>query len=317
MSSPLALPRETGNAPIFHPDWGTHANANYHANVSSLDALLGMVFPISVETAKSERCLRARRLQIENDFSGPWSINIQFTMLSWQVAMRVSAVEVYLRDALAFLALFDPEFIRSRGSKQDWDYDSLRTASDNDDALWTFCDRWARAFIGDGGPERWASSLEKSGLGKFDSELVKSLEGMWGYRHMRIHNGAKFSREFITRHPALAASLKKEGLQQQDLQKWSDSATTFVDAVEKGITGRLRARIGEKEITDRENLECERQMKMWEDRRKFIKESETPEQTERRVAAAMQEAEERFALMREFFDPETTNDGLAHVEQQT
>lgn len=175
------LPREARTGPIFHPDWGTHAYERYSGYVRELDALFAMVFPMDVDAERSARYLAARRLRVENHFSGPWAINVGRAMLSWQVAMRVSAVEVYLQNALTFLAVYDPQFIRSRGSKQEWDYDAIRVASDNDDVLWTFCNQWARSFVGDGGPQRWSSALHRAGLGEFAESDLTNLEAMWAF----------------------------------------------------------------------------------------------------------------------------------------
>lgn len=88
------LPREARTGPIFHPDWGTHAYAAYHGNVTGLDALLATVFADKQEPDEDRASLARRRQAIENRFSGPWAIDVGHTMLSWQVAMRVPAVEV-------------------------------------------------------------------------------------------------------------------------------------------------------------------------------------------------------------------------------
>lgn len=295
------LPREAQTGPIFHPDWGTHAYSRYDANIVGLDALLAMVFPLLNETEKSKRYLKARIFKIENDFSGPWSVNLEHSMLSWQVAMRVSAVEVYLQDSLTFLAVYDPEFIRSRGSKQEWDYDLIRTSSDNNDAVWTFCNRWAKGFIGEGGPRRWAKSLQGSGLGRYEESSIISLEAMWGYRHMRIHNGGRLSREFIARHGEIAESLIQNGLQIEDIQKWSDTARSFVMSAEKSISGRLKAKLGENLIKDRQEKESERQMAWLDERYKNILNSETEEERTRRISRNEQAFKEKCELMDELF----------------
>lgn len=295
------LPREASSGPIFHPDWGTHAYVSYKRNTSGLDALLAMVFPLLTESEKSEKYLTARLLQVENDHE-PWAIDVRHTMLSWQVAMRVSAVEVYLQDALTFLAVYDPEFIRKRGSKQEWTYDDVRSASDNEEALWTFCGRWARSFIGDGGPMRWSKALKGGGLGKYSEKQVLELEGMWGYRHMRVHNGGRLNRDFMKRHSSLAEHLATEGLQLGDLQAWAATADTFVAEAESGIAGRLRAKLGLELITMREKVEFQRQMARWSTRHERINNKEKPEEAAERVQRATQEAEEQFALMRELFD---------------
>lgn len=147
------LPREARSGPIFHPDWGTHAYEKYRATITGLDALIAMVFAQDDESDKSRTELERRRQEINDRHSGPWAIDVGHVMLSWQTAMRVSAVEVFLQDALTFLAVYDEEFIRTRKSDQTWSYGEVRTASDNDDMLWTYCYRWARSFIGNGGPE--------------------------------------------------------------------------------------------------------------------------------------------------------------------
>lgn len=304
MTTNEELPREARRGPIFHPDWGTHAFERYNGHVRGMDALLAMVFPMAADTDRSKRYLEARRLQVENDFSGPWAIDVRHSMLSWQVAMRVSAVEVYLQNALTFLAVYDEEFIQSRGSKQDWTYETIRSSSDNDDALWTFCNQWARTFIGDGGPARWSKALNRSGLGIFGDADVDELEAMWGYRHMRVHHAGQFTREFIQRHRDLAQRIYENGLKLPDLEHWSEAANRFVESAEKGIVGRLKATLGDSLIKERQNAEFERQM--GQHRARWERIQQVPEeQRDAQVAAGIAKAEERFALMHELFRPET------------
>lgn len=260
------LPREARTGPIFHPDWGTHAYASYNANTTGLNALLAMVFPEEHEAEDARATLVQRRARVEARYSGPWRIDVGRTMLSWQVAMRVSAVEVYLQDALTFLAVYDPEFIRKRGSEQSWTYDDVRTASDNDDILWSYGAQWAQSFIGKGGPRRWAGSLEGSGLGRFAVADVATLEAMWGYRHLRVHNAARLTRDFVARHQSVAEDLAREDLQLPLLQAWAATADAFVKSVEGGIAGRLRARLGPELIKERERIEFERQMSVLHER---------------------------------------------------
>jgi hypothetical protein len=260
------VPREARQGPVFHPDWGTHAFAQYNGVTTGLDALLAMVLPEEGESPEAANKLAERRRAIEAKFSGPWAIDVGHTMLSWQVAMRVSAVEVYLQAALTFLAVYDEEFIRTRGSEQAWTYDDVRSASDNDEMLWTFCHRWARSFIGKGGPHRWGKALREAGLGTFDESDVTDLEAMWGYRHVRVHEGAYLTREFATRHPEVTAALLQEGLSPARVRGWSSSADKFVAAAEKGVAGRLRAKLGPALIAHREQREGDRQYAMWAER---------------------------------------------------
>jgi hypothetical protein len=281
MPREIDLPKEASSGPIFHPDWGTHAYAAYNANTTGLDALLSLAFGLSDSTPEHLIALEVRRKSIDDAFSGPWGINVAHTMLSWQVAMRVSAVEVYLQDALTFLAVYDSEFIRSRGSVQNWDYDAIRRASDDGKAIWTFCDNWARSFVGDGGPSRWTRALTGAGLGEFDEADISALEAMWGYRHLRIHNAGRFSREFVDRHRSVAERLWRDGLNRSDLDGWRTVADRFVAIAERGIAGRLRGRLGEELIKQREAVEMDRQGKMWNDRlwRNLL--AKHPEATER------------------------------------
>lgn len=296
------LAREASEGPIFHPDWGTHAYERYNGHIRGLEALLAMVFPIAVDTERSTRYLTARRQRIEDHFSGPWAMDVRDTMLSWQVAMRVSAVEVYLQNALTFLAVYDEEFMRSRGSKQEWDYEDIRSASDNDDTLWTFCNRWARSFIGDGGPQRWCKSLQKSGLGEFSDDDVRELEAMWGFRHMRVHHAGQFTREFVSRHPNEAERLWRQGLQLEDVERWSAAAGRFVEAAEHGIAGRLKARLGSDLIDKRMHVEAERQMAALRERHDRIMSEQSDEDRNARIAKHLAALDERIALMSELFD---------------
>lgn len=266
MTKENKLPREALSGPIFHPDWGTHAYADYNASITNLSALLGMVFPIGADNPRSLRLLQCRRLRVETDFAGPWGINVQYSMLSWQVAMRVSAVEAYLQDALTFLAVYDEEFIRSRKSRQQVDYDSIRNSSDYDRSLFDFCSRWARSFVGDGGPQRWVESLRGAGLGRFENTNLVELEAMWGYRHVRVHNGGRLTAEFATRHPEATERLGAHGLVLSDFNAWCAEADSFVFEAERGIAGRLKARLGETLVSAREQAELDRQVSWLKDR---------------------------------------------------
>ena len=304
-SPKIDLPKEASTGPIFHPDWGTHAYASYNASTTGLDALLALVLGFEQDDEAIRAARERERTAIENAFSGPWAIDLTHTMLSWQVAMRVSAVEVYLQDALTFLAVYDPEFIRSRGSTQSWDYDAARMASDDGTVVWGFCGNWARAFIGDGGPAKWARSLEGSGLGRFAADDVAALEAMWGYRHLRIHNSARFSPEFVRRHPAVAERLWRDGLARADFDSWRETADRFVTAAETGIAGRLRARLGEALIKGREQAEMDRQFAVLEARLWKNLLAEHPE-AEERYEVVKGDDTARRALMYEllgFADP--------------
>lgn len=304
MTEEMKLPREAGSGPIFHPDWGTHAYADYNAGITNLNALLGMVFPIDADTPRSLRLLEGRRLRIENDFSGPWGIDVQYSMLSWQVAMRVSAVEAYLQDALTFLAVYDDEFIRSRKSLQQVDYDSIRSSSDYDRTLFDFCSRWARNFVGDGGPRRWIESLRGAGLGRFGSTNLSQLESMWGYRHVRIHNGGRLTPEFATRHPEVTERLGEHGLTLSDFEAWSKEADSFVGEAESGIAGRLRARLGETLVAARERAEFDRQVTSLRERYEALNKDLTENEINERIARQEAEFEARVKRMDEPFEPD-------------
>lgn len=304
MTEEIKLPREARAGPIFHPDWGTHAYADYNASITNLSALLGMVFTIDADTPRSLRLLEGRRLRIENDFAGPWGIDVQYSMLSWQVAMRVSAVEAYLQDALTFLAVYDEEFIRSRKSRQQVDYDSIRNSSDYDRPLFDFCSRWARNFVGDGGPRRWVESLRGAGLGRFDSTNLAELEAMWGYRHVRIHNGGRLTPEFATRHPEVTERLGEHGLTLSDFAAWCEEADAFVGEAEGGIAGRLRARLGETLVSAREQAELDRQMTWFKERYETLNKDQTEYEINERIARSQVECEARVKLMNEPFEPD-------------
>jgi hypothetical protein len=257
--APIKTSRELSTSESGFPT-GTGAYIVYSHSVAGLDALLAMVFPLLPESPKSERYLVARRLKVENEYSGRWAVDVRQTMLSWQVAMRVSAVEVYLQDALTVLAVRDHEFMRTRRSKQQWDYDTARAASEHEDALWTFCNRWARSFVGDGGPARWAEALTASGLGKYDPNDIVSLEAMWGVRHMTIHDGGRLTREFASRHGQVAHRLSFAGVQLDLVQDWLATADRFVREAEAGILGRLDAAAKKGPLSKHQQVTLNRQV---------------------------------------------------------
>jgi hypothetical protein len=296
-----SLPVELSSAQILNPDGNTFAHSVFGSHLTELEALLALAFAdpglIVRDTARSRFFLQARIDCIENDLSGPWAIDVRDAMLRWQVVMHVAAVEVYLKEALTTLALFDPKLMRERASKQEWSYENLRTASDSSSVLREFCYRWARSEIdGGAGPRKWVAWLAGIGVPPIPEDDIFQLEQIWGLRHLQVHSGGSLTCEFIRRHPDLADKLYADGLQLSDLIGWRETMQKFVDSVEGAITGRLRA-YRPKEIAEGKERLTEYMTANLEAQHKHAVEALGEEEITRRAAARWEESEERIWRM--------------------
>jgi hypothetical protein len=182
---------------------------------------------------------------------------VEATMLKWQVVMRVTAVEVYLQEALAHYALYDPEFLRARNVKQEWTFEDLFDHSETDSVLWAFCLRWSHGFVGKGSPQSWGTKLQKMGVPEFADGDLQTLDALWGFRHCVVHHGGKVSREFLLRHPKEAESIERDGLSAKDIVAFSASSNRFVMAIDDFIVGTFKRKLGTGRIEALQKLQME------------------------------------------------------------
>ena len=119
----------------------------------------------------------------------------------WEIAMLVTFAETYLQDALAYAAKRDASLMRE--SEQASTYDQILTAKSTAGLAEVLRERWARAFVDDGGPSRWISRLERMGASGYGTDLAPTLEPLWGIRHCVVHNAGITTQELVKRHPAL------------------------------------------------------------------------------------------------------------------
>jgi hypothetical protein len=295
------LAREARDAAILTVDGNTPAYNIFDGHLTQLEALLSLAFASEKlrmgDTPRSEFFLQSRIDRIENDYSGPWHIEVRPAMLQWQLVMHVTAVEVYLKEVLTSLALFDPKLMFGRDSKQEWSYSDIREASDRDTVLREFCYRWARSMVdGAGGPYKWVRWLAGIGVPPLSDVDVATLEGVWGLRHLQVHSGGRLTPEFVRNHRMLAEKLYNEGLSLDDLLEWRDVIHRFVEGIEKAVTGRLRAQLSDEIAAGQERTSqymLGTLQKHHDERLAQLGE----EELHRRADALMREAYERFWRM--------------------
>lgn len=295
------LPREVREHPILSVSDDSAAYNVFDANMTQLEATLCLAFSHESfrlhDTARSEFFLQSRIECIENDLSGPWSIDVRYAMLKFQIVMLVTAVEVYLKDVLTTLAMFDPGLMTERESSQEWHYADIRDASDRDTVLREFCYRWARSRIdGGGGPARWVDWLKGLGVPVLGVEDIAELEALWGLRHLYVHSGRAITPEFARRHPELAEKLLAHGIDLEDALRWRSVCWSFVNLVERALVGRLRARRGH-EIAEGQERTAQAMMATLDANHKRMLEVESESDRAIRVTRAMAEAQERFWRM--------------------
>ncbi|GAB1343101.1 hypothetical protein [Gemmatimonas sp.] len=295
------LPRELRETLILTVEGNTPAYNIFGAQLIELEALLSLALASEklrmTDTPRSEFFLQSRIDRIENDYSGPWHIEVRPLMLRWQIVMHVTAAEVYLKEALTTLALFDPNLMAERDSKQEWKYDDVRAATDRDSMLREFCYRWARSIVdGSGGPAKWVRWLVGLGVPALSDDDISTLEGVWGLRHLQVHSGGHLTPEFIRRHRSLADKLYREGLTLDDLLGWRALIEKFVKGVETAVSGRLKARLAPQIAAGQERT-GEYMMEILRRRYDDAVAELGEDELVRRANSRVREAEERFWRM--------------------
>jgi hypothetical protein len=121
----------------------------------------------------------------------------------WQIVVLVTCCEAYIQDALSAAAAVDTSLMAR--SEQSVAYDELVAAASVEELAHEMRARWARAWLRDGGPQRWLQRLEKMGARGYAADLGQSLERVLGMRHVIVHAGGKADTDFVRRHPGVVA----------------------------------------------------------------------------------------------------------------
>lgn len=301
LSAASDLPREVRDHPILSVSDDSAAFNVFDSNMMHLEAALCLAFSHESfrlhDTPRSQFFLQSRIDCIQNDLSGPWSVDVRYSMLKVQVVMLVTAVEVYLKEILTTLAMFDPGLMTERESNQEWNYSDIHDASDRDTVLREFCYRWARNKIdGGGGPARWVEWLRGLGVQALAANEIVELEALWGLRHLYVHSGRTITPEFARRHPSLAETLLTRGIALEDVLRWRATCESFVYTVEKAVVGRLRSRRNEEIVAGQERA-IQAMMTTLDKNHKRMLEVETDLEREARIERTMAAANERFWRM--------------------
>jgi hypothetical protein len=257
--TPYQFPREANRSGILNPDNETPAMNGFFAVDTQLQALLATVFWVGEDDPRGEEQEVQPRLEditkeIDTQFSGPWVIDTKAIMLKWRVVMQVTAVEVYLQDALTHFALYDPNLLRDRGIKKEWSYEDVYNHTEADSMLLGFCRKWAKNFVQDGGPKLWTKKLEKIGVRGYTEEDTDELEAMWGMRHMVVHNAGRMTLEFATRHPRYAEVIYNGEFAISHFSRWHLATWEFVRTTDKFIGETLRRKLGNDLIEESQEL---------------------------------------------------------------
>jgi hypothetical protein len=154
------------------------------------------------------------------------------TVTLWQVVMLVTCVEAYLQDLLAIAASVDPELMDK--SQQAAAYADVISATSLEELASELRARWARRWLGDGGPTRWISRLERMGARGYPDGLARRLELIWGIRHVVVHAAGVATADFVKRHPGVAAAAGdrvRVGI--KDLQGFLAAAGAILEPTER------------------------------------------------------------------------------------
>lgn len=166
----------------------------------------------------------------------------RLALQEWLPVMMVAFVEAYLTDAFAYAASLDPTLISK--SEQTASLAEVLDATSLDGLADTLRHRWARNFVDDGGPFRWAKRLKGMGAHNFDPEAIRELEVLWGTRHLLVHAGGIVTYDFASRHPELQLMIGDDvHVELEQVRKWSETTQNFVDGTDAYFVNRLRSKL--------------------------------------------------------------------------
>jgi hypothetical protein len=242
--------RETRNRVALTDGMRTTAGSLFYGHCQQLDALLCMVHAdasISPNDTDHSRMLLQARVEFVNEgHSGPWAVDVRRSMLDWQIVVQVAAVEVYLKDALATFAQFNPELLRGRSVKQEWSYEQVLFSAEYDRTLHDFCARWSRGFVDSGGPGKWIKQLEAMGARGYAAADADLMRLMWALRNLHVHHGGTPTPEFINQHRRYVEDHLDQLMSLSEWIDMRDASRRFVRTTDAFISERLQAVMGSK-----------------------------------------------------------------------
>ena len=156
-------------------------------------------------------------------------------LLEWEAVMLVTVTEAYVQDVLAFAAERDAALMKD--SDQTAAYHEVSQAQSVTDLATELRRRWARNFLEDGGPRRWAERFERMGARGFKPDVGETMELHWGVRHVVVHNASKATAEFVRRHPGFGAVADQPlQVERPMLSKWFGAIQSLSETVERSCT---------------------------------------------------------------------------------
>ena len=196
-------------------------------------ALLPLQAAVAKLTSSSKRYKKSR--QTRDERTG--------TATLWQVVMLVTCVEAYLQDLLAIAARVDPQLMNE--TQQVAPYAEVISATSLDELASELRARWARRWLSDGGPTRWISRLKRMGAKGYPNGLAPRLELIWGIRHVVVHAAGVATRDFVKRHPGVAASGDHVRVGLGEFGEFIDSVHGFLEPTEQFFVRRYPSLLAE------------------------------------------------------------------------
>ena len=167
------------------------------------------------------------------------------TLRQWIPVILVTTVEAYLKDVRMFEAKVNPAIMQS--SEQAVTYGEVLRARSTEDLAEEMQSRWAMNFVDDGGPTRWIDRLTRMGARTYDSQTAKTMEILWGVRHVIVHSAGLVTLDFVRRHPEFGATVGKDIVITLDqIKKWSGVAHHFVDVTDLYFAQRYKSELSAK-----------------------------------------------------------------------
>jgi hypothetical protein len=310
--------RETRNRVALTDGMRTTAGSLFYGHCQQLDALLCMVHADASispnDTDHSRMLLQARVEFVNSGHSGPWAIDVRRSMLDWQIVVQVAAVEVYLKDALATFAQFNPELLRGRSVKQEWSYEQVLFSTEYDRTLHDFCARWSRGLVDSGGPVKWVKQLEAMGARGYDVADVDLMRLMWALRNLHVHHGGMPTSEFINQHRGYVEDHLDQPMGLSEWIDMRDASRRFVQTTDAFISKRLQDVMGAKARAASNRAGAQFAEKFQKRRREWLK-AEPEVDLQRRLAANDRNFGERMFRQAELLQDESLRSlGEEHFE---
>lgn len=123
----------------------------------------------------------------------------------WYAVMLVTITEAYLQDVLAYCSSLDQTLMKD--SDQKVTYADLLSGDSIESLVQELRERWARNFLEKGGPSSWINKLQRMGARGYPEDFAKTMEQLWGIRHVVVHQAGRVTKDFVRRHSAIGYSV--------------------------------------------------------------------------------------------------------------